>query len=99
MRIWIASIASLCVLLVSSASAQSLADLARQEVARRGAIVHPPAVYTNADLKVWPAPTAPVYPLIPAVAPYDRLELAARRPEASYDSYWSVAPPTPAPPT
>ena len=43
---------------VASANAQSLADVARKEEARRKAVSQPGKVYTNKDLQPTPAPAA-----------------------------------------
>jgi hypothetical protein len=43
----------------SSAAAQSLADVARKEEARRKTVADPAKVYTNKDLKPVPAPASP----------------------------------------
>lgn len=56
------SILLVCLLLttgvVASANAQSLADVARKEEARRKAVSQPGKVYTNKDLQPTPAPAA-----------------------------------------
>lgn len=56
------------VLLTTIASAQSLADVARQEDARRKAVAHSGKVYTNDSLKTDAADAAPAQPT-PAPAP------------------------------
>ena len=48
-RLWFGVVAGL-LLMATSASAQSLAEVARQEQARRKSIKHPGKVYTNKDL-------------------------------------------------
>jgi hypothetical protein len=62
----------------ASASAQSLADVARKEAARRAAITSHGKVYTNESLASAPAPAAPAVPAAPAAA--------APKPEASKDA-------------
>jgi len=56
---WLVVSASLAVGAASPLAAQSLADLARQEEARRKAIKEPSRVFTNKDLPAVPAPAAP----------------------------------------
>lgn len=46
--------AAICLATALPASAQSLADVARQEAARRDSVAQPAKAYTNADLKVDP---------------------------------------------
>ncbi len=67
--------ASVALLVVASAataaSAQSLAEVARQEEARRKAIKSSGKVYTNANIRPEPPPSAPPAPIpsaVPAVA-------------------------------
>jgi hypothetical protein len=60
--------AALVVFLAAPAAAQSLAELATREEARRKAIENPTRVYTNADLK-GANPLAPPSPPGPAAAP------------------------------
>jgi hypothetical protein len=49
-----------CAVVSISATAQSLADVARAEAERRKTIAQPSRVYTNRDLKPVPAPVPPV---------------------------------------
>lgn len=75
--------------------AQSLAELARQEEARRKAIKEPAKVYTNKDLgNVPPAPTPPAPPPPPAVstsAPANDTEADKNKAEepAKDQVYWA----------
>ena len=70
----------------AGASAQSLADVARREEARRKTIKAPARVYTNDDLRNEAPPSPPVTSRTPATAPGSSAEVAAPAAEAAPDS-------------
>jgi hypothetical protein len=99
MRKLIAVVAALVLTLPLLATAQSLADVARAEEARRSAVKKPARVYTNADLKSditrsTPAgnvsPDAPLSTQVPALnLPGGKAAPDAQAP-AKDQAYWSA---------
>lgn len=86
-----------CLVLAGPVRAQSLAEVARQEEARRKAITTPGKVYTNQDLRPAPPPAvpppsatpAPDTSAVPAQKPPDGAEPAAPPAEGKRDeTYW-----------
>lgn len=93
-------IVALLLAVAPNASAQSLVELAAAERARRAEIGPAARRYSNADLRVWPAPVVKDYGPIPPPYPvYDGPRVSLGAPP---DPWWPFAgPPTkvePAPP-
>ena len=81
LRMPCAPLAALLVLVAAAADAQSLADVARQEAARRKALSTPGKVYTNDSLRNEPAPAVPPSPAA-ATPPADAAPAAPTDPAA-----------------
>jgi hypothetical protein len=75
-----------------SVGAQSLADAARREQARRQQITHPARVYTNKDLASVPEPAAPPSPAPESVTPADAADPADAKSEKAEGAAAGAAP-------